>query len=269
MIRTPAVAGRFYPADPEKLKEMVAGFLPSPPMEHPERVIALMAPHAGLVYSGRVAGATYGRVAIPDRVILLGPNHTGAGAPLSLWDGGGWEMPGGVAEVDGDLCSSLRRHCPRLSPDRTAHLREHCLEVQIPFLHARRARARIAPIIVGTSRLEDLRELGLGLAGAVRESREAVLIVVSSDMTHYEPAAVAAVKDRKALERMERLDAEGLHRVVGEEDISMCGSAPAVAGLIAARELGARAGKVILYSHSGEVSGDNDAVVGYAGMVFS
>ena len=269
MIRTPAVAGRFYPDDPADLDEMVAGFLPSPPPEQAGRVIALMAPHAGLVYSGRVAGATFGSVDVPARVILLGPNHTGLGAALSLWDGGAWEMPGGAAEVDADLCSSLRRRCPRLSADRAAHLHEHCLEVQLPFLQARREGIRIAPIVVGTSRLEDLRDLGRGMAESIRESREPVLIVVSSDMTHYEPAAVAAAKDRIALERMERLDAEGLHRVVREEGISMCGFAPAVAGLVAARELGARSGKVVLYSHSGEVSGDSNSVVGYAGMVFS
>ena len=269
MVRNPAVAGRFYPDDPEELDEMVAGFLPSPPPKHLEQVIALLAPHAGFVYSGRVAGATYGRVAVPARVILLGPNHTGLGAALSLWDGGAWEMPGGVVEVDGELCSSLRSHCSRLSTDPSAHLREHCLEVQIPFLQACRGQVRIAPIVVGTSRLEVLRDLGLGVAETVRESREPILIVVSSDMTHYEPAPVAAAKDRLALERMELLDAEGLHHVVREEGISMCGFAPAVAGLIAARELGARSGRVILYSHSGEVSGDNESVVGYAGMVFS
>ena len=269
MVRAPAVAGSFYPDDPEELEEVVARCLPTPLPEHPETVIALMAPHAGFIYSGRVAGATFGSVAVPARVILIGPNHTGLGAALSLWDHGKWETPGGVTEVDEDFCACLRRHCPRLSSDRAAHLREHSLEVQIPFLRARRERFRIAPIVVGTSRLEDLRALGLGMARAIRESPGGALIVVSSDMTHYEPADVAAAKDRLALDRMERLDPDGLHRVVREMNISMCGYAPAVAALFAARDLGAVSGRLILYSHSGETSGDNESVVGYAGMVFS
>jgi AmmeMemoRadiSam system protein B len=248
---------------------MVARFLPITIPGPPDRVVAMMAPHAGLIYSGRVAGATYGRVSVPARAILLGPNHTGRGASMSLWETGAWEMPGSVTEVDEDLCAALRRHCPLISPDGAAHLREHCLEVQLPFLRARREDVRIAPVVVGTSRLEDLRQLGAGVAAAVRESPEPVLIVISSDMTHYEPARAAEAKDRLALREMERVDPEGLHRVVRENGISMCGYAPAVAGLYAAREIGARVGKLVLYSHSGEVTGDDRSVVGYAGMVFS
>lgn len=269
MVRAPAVAGRFYPDNPEELGEMVTGFLPSPLPDSPEQVVAMMAPHAGLIYSGRVAGATYGTVAVPRRILLMGPNHTGLGAPLSLWDQGSWAMPGGVTEVDEEFCGILRRNCPVLLSDRAAHLREHCLEVQLPFLRARHPDFRIAPIVVGTSRLDDLRELGRGVAASVAESPEPVLIVISSDMTHYEPAAEAAAKDRLAVRQLEGLDPEGLHRTVRQVGISMCGYAPAVAGLFAARDLGARSGRLVLYAHSGEVSGDNDAVVGYAGMVFS
>jgi len=268
MIRTPAVAGHFYPADPEALGEMVASFLPSPPGT-PEKAAVLMAPHAGFIYSGKVAGATYGRVAVPRRIILLGPNHTGRGAPLSIWDRGEWQMPWGPVPVDTALCESLKRHCASLSSDFEAHLREHCLEVQIPFLQRRCKSFRFAPIVVGTSRLEELRTFGQGVAMAVRESEEDVLIVISSDMTHYEPAEEAARKDRLALERMESVDPEGLHRVVREKGITMCGVAPAVAALFAARELGTHSGRLVSYARSGEVSGDFLEVVGYAGMVFS
>jgi MEMO1 family protein len=268
MIRTPAVAGHFYPADPEALGEMVASCLPSPPGT-PEKAIALMAPHAGLIYSGKVAGATYDRVAGVRRIILLGPNHTGRGTPLSIWDRGEWRMPWGPVPVDATLCDRLKHHCAALMSDSEAHLREHCLEVQIPFLQRRCAGFRFAPIVVGTSRLEELRALGEGVARAVRESEEEILIVISSDMTHYEPAEEAARKDRLALERMESVDPEGLHRVVREEAITMCGSAPAVAALFAARELGVHSGRLVAYAHSGEVSGDFHEVVGYAGMIFS
>jgi MEMO1 family protein len=269
MIRTPAVAGSFYPDDPVELEEMVARCFSSGSGVSPRPVVALLAPHAGLVYSGRVAGATYARVLVPDRVLLIGPNHTGLGASLSVWDGGDWEMPGGVIKVDSELCASLRKQCPLLTPDRAAHFREHSLEVHLPFLKARQQQVRIAPVVVGTSRLEDLLRLGKAMAESIRRSPGPVLIVISSDMTHYESAAAAARKDRLALEEMKRVDPEGLHRVVRESGISMCGYAPAVAALFAARELGALSGTLILYSHSGEVSGDCDSVVGYAGMVFS
>jgi AmmeMemoRadiSam system protein B len=191
------------------------------------------------------------------------------GEPLSIWDRGSWDMPGGTVRVDEELCASLSRKCPGLISDAQAHLREHCLEVQVPFLQHRRHSLRIAPVVVGTSRLETLRLLGEAVAATIQEARSPVLVVVSSDMTHFESAEVAAAKDRMALERMELLDAEGLHRVVREESISMCGFAPAVAGMVAARELGATSGRLVLYSHSGEVSGDTKELVGYAGMVFT
>ena len=267
-MRAPAVSGRFYPEDPGELKVMVERFL-APPARDVRPAVALMVPHAGFVYSGMVAGDTYRRIEVPARVLLMGPNHTGLGPPLSLWDAEDWAMPWGRVAVDLDLCDSLKGHCAALVSDRQAHLREHCLEVQLPFLWARRPGARIAAIVVGTSALEDLRELGRGLAAAVSESPDPILIVISSDMTHYETADAAARKDRMALETMERLDAESLHRRVREERISMCGFAPAVAGLVAARELGARSGKVARYAHSGDVTGDLHSVVGYAGMVFS
>ncbi len=269
MTRIPAVAGFFYPADPEELRQMVAAFLPEAPPEPPREFAAVMVPHAGYIYSGRVAGATYARTIVPPRLILLGPNHTGRGAPLSIWDRGEWQMPGGSVKVDEELCDSLKNHCPLLASDRDAHLSEHCLEVQVPFLQARNRSCRVVPVVVGTGSLAHLRSLGEAVARTVREAGEPVLIVISSDMTHYEPAADAARKDRIALERMEALDAEGLRRVVLEEGISMCGYAPAVAGLYAASELGARSGRMVLYGHSGEVSGDCEAVVGYAGMTFS
>ena len=269
LIRVPAVAGYFYPADPDALAGMVAGFLSEGPGAGDAPGVAMLAPHAGLIYSGAVAGAAYLRVRIPERVILLGPNHTGLGPPLSVWEGGEWAMPGGAVPVEEELRAALRRQYPDLAPDRAAHLREHCLEVQIPFLRARNPRVAVVPVVIGTSRLEVLRGLGEAVARAIRAAGRPVLIVVSSDMTHYEPAEAARRRDALALEAMERLDPEALHRVVREQGITMCGAGPAVAGLFAARELGATTGRVIRYGHSGEVTGDHGSVVGYAGMVFS
>ena len=269
LVRAPAVAGRFYPGEPEVLERLVAKLLTNASAGEPQRAIALLAPHAGWVYSGAVAGEVYACSIIPDRVVLLGPNHTGLGPELSLWDRGAWEYPGARVRVDEEMAKVLKSCCPDLIPDQSAHRYEHCLEVQIPFLRARAPNLRITPVVVGTTRLDLLKTLAGSLANAIRSIREEVLIVISSDMTHYEPAAAAEKKDRLAVAAMEALDAEELYRVVRHAGVSMCGYAPAVAGLLAGHELGARVGRLIRYSHSGEVSGDSSSVVGYAGMVFS
>lgn len=269
MIRAPAVAGRFYPGEPEVLERLAAKLLASPVVGGPQCATALLAPHAGWIYSGAIAGAVYASVIVPSRVILVGPNHTGLGPPLSIWDRGAWLIPGGRFDVDEEMASALKEACPELIPDVSAHRYEHCLEVQLGFLKMRREDVRITPIIVGTARIDALRALGEGIARTVGGSGVQVLVVISSDMTHYEPADVTERKDRMAVAAMERLDPEELERVVNRERISMCGFAPAVAGLVAARLLGARSGSLIRYAHSGEVSGDASSVVGYAGMVFS
>ena len=269
MVRAPAVAGRFYPGEPEVLERLVAKLLTRTSAGEPQRAFALLVPHAGWIYSGAVAGEVYACARIPDRVVLLGPNHTGLGPPLSLWDRGAWEYPGARVQVDEEMAKALKSSCADLIPDQSAHRYEHCLEVQLPFLCARAPNLSITPVVVGTTRLDLLKGLADGLADAIRKIGEEVLIVISSDMTHYEPAAIAEKKDRWAVAAMEALDAEELHRVVRHEGISMCGYAPAVAGLLTGHELGARVGRLIRYSHSGEVSGDSSSVVGYAGMVFS
>jgi MEMO1 family protein len=269
LFRTPAVAGQFYPSDPGDLDRTLADLIQTAPGRSPEPAVAILAPHAGYIYSGRIAGAVYGRITVPPRIVLMGPNHTGMGPALSLWDGGEWRMPGGEVALDRDLGHALQRHCPLLVSDRAAHLREHCLEVQIPFLRARAPNLRITPVVVGTSRLSQLRDLGAAVARAIRESGESVLLVLSSDMTHYEAAETVRRRDEPALAAMERVDPEALHHAVSREAITMCGFAPAVAGLFAARDLGAGSGKLVLYGHSGEVTGNLDSVVAYAGMIFS
>jgi MEMO1 family protein len=269
LVRAPAVAGRFYPGEPEVLDTLVAKLLVSASAGEPQRAIALLVPHAGWIYSGAVAGAVYASVRIPDRVVLLGPNHTGLGPPLSVWDRGEWEVPGARVPVDEEMARTLKSSCADLLPDQSAHRYEHCLEVQLPFLRARAPHLRVTPVVVGTTRIDSLRGLADALAEAIRRIGEEILIVISSDMTHYEPAPEAQKKDRLAVAAMEAVDAEELYRVVRQEGISMCGYAPAVSGLLTSRELGARVGRLVRYSHSGEVSGDSTSVVGYAGMTFS
>ncbi len=267
MIRRPAVAGQFYPADPESLRNELDQMLEGrrPPETGPH-AIAVIVPHAGYVYSGRVAAATYTSVPLPSRAVLLGPNHTGEGQAIAVMCEGSWRLPLGDAPIDSDLASAILSLCSSAQADATAHRREHSLEVQLPFLLHLRKEIRFVPISVGTLRLQPLMDLGEALAEAIRGAGEEVLVVISSDMSHYLPADAAEREDRKALDRVLALDPEGLHRVVLKEGISMCGGAPAVAGLQAARRLGARAARLIAYANSGDTTGDDRSVVGYAGV---
>jgi hypothetical protein len=268
MERDPAVAGRFYPADPRRLAADVGLLL----HERPDgaepaarrKAFAILSPHAGYVFSGGVAGATWGAVEVPDRVILLCPNHTGAGAPVALWPDGGWRTPLGRVPVDEELSAELLRSGQCVA-DREAHLLEHALEVQLPFLQVSRADVAIAALCLSRLPFDRCEALGRAVAAAARA--RGALVVASSDMSHYLPARVARERDRLALEPLLALDARGLHRIVERERISMCGFVPAAVMLVAARELGATAASLIRYRTSGDVTGDDSSVVGYAGAV--
>jgi MEMO1 family protein len=262
MDREPAVAGRFYPADAARLARDVSEMLGAPARAGP--ALGVLAPHAGYVYSGRVAGATYARVEVPARAVVLCPNHTGFGAMVSLWPDGAWNMPFGPVPIDAELTAALRS-CSMVKEDRAAHRHEHALEVQLPFLFARRRDVAIAALCLGPLSVDEAIELGEAVADAVR-ARPA-LLVASSDMSHYVSAEEAREKDHRALDRFLALDARGLHDTVRREDISMCGVVPATVVLAAARELGARSAELVSYANSGDVSGDRENVVGYAGAI--
>lgn len=264
MIRQPAVSGMFYPANAKALRQDLDAMIR--PAETPLDAAAVVVPHAGYVYSGGVAGAVYGSVRLPDRFILLGPNHTGRGRPLALYPEGEWRLPLGTAAIDADLNASLLEHCPSLLPDERAHEREHSLEVQLPFLQAGKPGFRFAAICIGTSEYAALEALGHSLARAVRAAAEPVLMISSSDMNHFEPAEVGEPKDRAAIERVEAVDPAGLYRTVLERDVSMCGFAPTVAALVACRDLGCSRGTLLRYANSGDMTGDYSSVVGYAGI---
>ncbi len=264
MIREPAVAGQFYSANPKKLLESVRTF--ATPCASPEAAKGIVAPHAGYMYSGAVAGAVFAGVRLPSRFIILGPNHTGRGVAISLHPAGHWRTPLGLAEIDIDLNRRIVEACRLVAEDKAAHEREHSIEVQIPFLQALTQAPSFAALCVGTTDYSALQSLGHALAGVIDATAEPVLMVASSDMSHYEPAEVAARKDRRAIDRMLAVDPQGLYRTVLEEDVSMCGFAPAVVLLTACRDLGASAGRLIRYANSGDVSGDYKRVVGYAGV---
>ncbi|HUO17497.1 MAG TPA: AmmeMemoRadiSam system protein B [Verrucomicrobiae bacterium] len=268
-LRHPAVAGRFYPRDPEQLKAEASGYLSraTESEEEPVRAIGCIAPHAGYMYSGHVAGSVFGRIEVPRRCIVICPNHTGMGRALATQSEGAWETPLGEIPVDAELASALKQRCPVLHDDMAAHRAEHAAEVELPFLQLRQRDLRFVPITLGTRDFDLLEQLGKAIAEVVQGQKEYALIVASSDMNHYESDTVTRIKDQRALERILSLDPRGLYDVVTEQDISMCGFGPAVAMLTAARQLGAKSAELVKYATSGDVSGDREMVVGYAGVI--
>lgn len=266
-LRRPAVAGRFYPRDPEDLRTEAHAYLSqSQSDEAPVEAIGCIAPHAGYVYSGLVAGAVFARVKIPQRCVILCPNHTGMGRALATMSEGAWETPLGEVPIDTELALALKQRFAALHEDAAAHRAEHAAEVELPFLQLQQPDLRFVPIALGTRQFEVLEQLGHVLADVIAGLKEPILIVASSDMNHYQSDALTRVKDHQAIERILTLDPKGLYDVVIEQDISMCGLGPAVAMLTAGRRLGAKSAELVKYATSGDVSGDRDMVVGYAGV---
>ncbi len=265
MKRRATVAGSFYPADPAELRKLMDTLCDG---DSPEKLSAraVLVPHAGLIYSGRTACAVFKRVEIPERIILLGPNHTGFGPEVSVYRGGSWETPLGEVAVDGELVEEILKH-PIAEADESAHLYEHSLEVQLPFLQRyARGTFTIAPVVMKFLNYDRAQAFGAFLGNLLRE--RSALVVISSDMSHYIPARRAEERDRILISTMERLLTEELYFKRIQYNISMCGFIPAVVGIEAVKVLGARRGILIDYSHSGEVTGDEENVVAYAGMVF-
>lgn len=267
-IRSPAVAGRFYPGDPAALEREVARLL-GPQRHDLVAARAIMVPHAGYQYSGAIAGMTYARVRPRRRAIVLCPNHTGLGVARSMSPAAVWELPGGGLRTDLELRELLQEHAA-LELDESAHLREHAVEVQLPFLRALSAETSFVAVCLAHLSLEECRRAARGIAAAVRaaSAEEDVLLVASTDMSHYVPADVASREDAFAIDRVLNLDAEGLFHIVRERRISMCGYIPTTCVLFAARELAAGRVEFVAYGNSGETSGDLASVVGYAGALF-
>jgi len=231
-----------------------------------ERALGVVSPHAGYAYSGHVAGAVFSRIAIPKNVLILNPNHHGWGEDFALAPSGVWETPLGDVEINERL-NRLLLEMTAAEEDERAHYMEHSGELQLPFLKFRRDDVSVSLVCIACNDIEKLLEFGKSVAEVVRRLGEDVLIVASSDMTHYEPAEVAKRKDYAAIERMEALDTRGLWNVVKEQQISMCGVGPVTAMMEAAKSLGAKQARLIKYATSGDVTGDFSQVVGYASLL--
>jgi MEMO1 family protein len=265
-VRQPAVAGVFYPASPASLGSMVERLTVEATTRHD--LLACIAPHAGYVYSGSVAGKMYGHLRLPRRVVLLGPNHTGLGAAIAVAPEASWHTPLGDPPLDRELGNALIGAFPDAREDAAAHLREHALEVHLPFLQMGRPDVVVLPICLGHLSLATCEALGGALAEVIRGAGEPVGIVASSDMTHYEPDEVARDRDRLAIDAALGLDPRRLYETVHAHRITMCGVVPATVAIAAARVLGATGAHLVDYATSGDVSGDRSSVVGYAGICF-
>lgn len=269
--RVPAVSGRFYPASARELERTLRDFFdPLRPIAHPAAARAVIVPHAGYLYSGVTAAHAFARIRIPPVVVVLAPNHTGlsrAPGGASLWEAGVFETPLGGVTVDQPLARALLEACPLVAVDHLAHRDEHAVEVELPFLKFLAPATRIVPLVLAWDDWESSHTLGQALARVVRAAPEPVLLLASSDLSHYEPANTAELKDAQALAAVQQLDGEELLRRCHREGITMCGRAPVATVLAAARALGATRADVVDYRHSGWVTGDESSVVGYAGVV--
>jgi MEMO1 family protein len=260
-LRQPAVAGRFYPGDPRTLRRDVERLLAD---RAPRAALGAVVPHAGYVYSGGVAGRTLGRLRIPPRVVILCPNHTGRGPRISVYAEGAFLIPGAEVPVDAALAARVLAEVPGAQADTRAHEREHAIEVELPFLHALAPDVRIVPMVLGGLDAAEAVAVGEGIARAI--GADDVLVLASSDMSHYVPHDVATARDRLAIERLLAVDPEGLHATCEQNDISMCGVLPATALLAYARVRGGARPELVQYATSGEAFGAYDSVVGYAGV---
>ncbi len=265
MIREPIAAGQFYPGSLDGLKKMLESMVDD--RAGKVEAIGLISPHAGYIYSGMVAGAVISKIKLNDTVVILGPNHTGRGKGFSIMTKGSWLTPLGETEIDKELGKQILSSSSYLEEDYVAHQFEHSLEVQVPFLQYFRPDVRIVPIVMAHARGNIYKKIGKELAGAIKESKKKVTILASSDMTHYEPQESARKKDSKAIEAILNLDEDELLRRVADFDISMCGYAPVVSLISAAKEMGATKAELVKYQTSGDATGDYSSVVGYAGIL--
>jgi AmmeMemoRadiSam system protein B len=277
MTRLPAVAGQFYSASADGLRDEVARALPT--RSTPTAAVAAIAPHAGLMYSGRVAGSVYADLVLPPTVILLGPNHTGHGPIVSLYPDGQWAIPGANVSIDSALTDDLARRFPAAQTDTTAHQFEHCLELQLPFLvygprHTATAhRVSMVAVVLGTTEPSLCRRFGAALADMIKDRtaghEPAPLLIASTDMNHYESDDRTRHKDSLAIAAMHDLDPDALYRCARTHRISMCGLGAVMTVLAAARAVGAGRASLRSYATSADVTEDRERVVGYAGLLIA
>lgn len=265
-MREPVVAGRFYPANKNELQSVVDKYTRKTQRKPPIEACAVIAPHAGYVYSGQLAGRTLSTVHIPETVILVGPNHTGQGSPasLSIED---WSTPLGPVRANTILAKLITKKSTTIVIDEAAHTFEHSLEVQLPFLQKLQQNLSVVPLTLGHLSYETCEEIADSLYRSISEYSGKVLILASTDMNHFESRSVSQAKDRLALDAIEAMDPKSLYSTVHTNKISMCGFIPVVITLLTSLKLGAKTAMLLEHMDSGDISGDTGHVVGYAGVI--
>jgi len=272
-VRKPVVSGTFYAGTPKELKEQIEwcykhelgpGVVPQVNKAGSREIVALVVPHAGYIYSGPVAAHAYKELAedgVFDTVVILGPNHTGYGSPVSVWTENSWETPLGKVEINEELARKVLGGI--IEADETAHIYEHSIEVQLPWLQHLYGELKIVPIAMLAQDMETAREVGK----AISKTGDNTIIVASSDFTHYEPHSIAAEKDKSMIEAIVNLDEEMLYKRRGLLNCTMCGYGPVASAIVAAKEMKAKTASLLKYATSGDTTGDFSRVVGYGSIV--
>ena len=264
MERLPYVAGKFYPEQADSLKSLIESYIE--PSEEKVKISGIIVPHAGYVYSGKTAGSVYSKIIIPDVVVILGPNHTGMGASTSIYPEGLWRTPLGSLAVNSKIAMKIISLSNYASPDKLAHLSEHSIEVQLPFIQTFNPKASIIPISMGDYSLTTIQDLINAIDNSTQG--EDVLFIASSDFSHYEPEYTAKARDKMAIEEIKKMNWTGLWQVVQDKEISICGLGPISVVIELAKRRGAKSAKLLAYTNSGVVSHDFSNVVTYAGIAF-
>jgi len=280
VIREPAVAGMFYERHPEALKRSIElcftgklgpGKMPPAP-DYPKRQIAaLICPHAGYIYSGPAAAWAYLALAedgVPATAVILGPNHRGFGPPAAVAAEAAWRTPLGEVQIDRGIADAIASGSNLIALNSSTHRLEHSIEVQVPFLQYIKPNIRIVPIVISVYHGHDVlncaEEISRAIADAVQDKN--VVLIASTDLTHYEPKSAASAQDALAIDAIKRLDYQGLLSIVEERGITMCGAAPTAIVISASLSLGAKRGELLTYYTSGDVTGDTSEVVGYGAL---
>ena len=265
-IRRPAVAGYFYPDETMTLRREVNRSVP----EHPHPAVAVpaaIAPHGSFLHAGAVLGATFGGIKIPRRCIALGASHTGSWMPWSLMMSGAYQTPLGEVPIDETCAEALQQRCPFLTPDGWGQRGEHAIEVLVPFLQVLGpSDLTLVPIISGSDDPIELSELAAALTSVIRMQEEPVLVIASSDLSHYEPEPEGRVQDEALIKAVCALDRAALWQCVREEGMLMCGANVVAVAMETAEALGATRGTLLSYGTSAMAGGDPHSAIGYAGI---
>ncbi len=278
-VRLPCQAGAFYEGNAESLKRQIEECflsdlgprkIPKVAIDGSRKVVGLVCPHAGYMFSGPVASQAYYELAVdgkPDVVFLFGPNHTGMGSGLAVMNEGFWRTPLGDVEIDDEAANRLVKEAKIIDVDDSAHRYEHSIEVQLPFLQYLYGNdLKIVPVCFLMQDLSSAKEVGEAIAKIAADMN--AVVIASSDMTHYETQQSAERKDRKALEAVEVLDPDRFYSTVETNRVTACGYGPIAALMVAAKRLGVKEAKLLCYKTSADVTGDYSSVVGYAAVCF-